>query len=378
MKHLNFLIKPASSACNLRCRYCFYADEASARRVPNFGVMSKETAGIVIKEAFSNIDPEGTITFSFQGGEPTLAGIDFYRFFIKQVSDVCPEGIRVHYAMQTNGCIIDEEWADFLAQNQVLVGISLDGTKEIHDMMRVDTNGKGSWNRGVRTFRLLQRHGVEVNLLCVVGRSAARRPRKIYHNLKKLGARYLQFIACLDPIGDVRGTEDWSLTPELYGRFLCDLFDAYYQDWKSGNYTSIRLFDDYVHLAMGMPSGTCATSGSCGAYYVIEADGGVYPCDFYALDEWKLGEFGKNTLQELQNSNRARTFYQDGKKKPEECKDCRWYRLCFGGCKRDWIQRNGQINNYLCPAFQSFFLYAESRIREMAQVELWNSISGYL
>lgn len=136
----------------------------------------------------------------------------------------------------------------------------------------------------------MQKHDVEVNLLCVVNRAVARSPQKVYASLKKLGVRHLQFIACLDPIEGERGAQPWALTPEAYGKFLCGLFDVYYRDWVNGDYTSVRLFDDYIHMAMGMPAGTCATSGSCGAYFVVEGDGTVYPCDFYCLDEWEMLE----------------------------------------------------------------------------------------
>lgn len=370
MKHLNFLIKPASSLCNMRCRYCFYADEASLRSQSSAGMMTREGADLLIREAFANLDPQGEITFSFQGGEPTLAGLDFFRHFMGQVEALCPRGVRVHYALQTNGLLLDADWADFLARHQVLVGISLDGTKDIHDGARLDASGKGTWNRVTAALHLLQQRGVQVNLLCVVGRAAARSPQKIYRNLKKLGVRHLQFIACLDPMQDERGGQPWSLTPQAYGRFLCELFDVYYQDWKDGDYTSIRLFDDYVHLAMGLPSGTCATSGSCGAYYVIEGDGSVYPCDFYALDEWKMGVIGQTPLAELAGCERARTFLQQGELKPDDCASCPWYRLCFGGCKRDWVRNGTRLENYLCPAFRTFFAYAVPRLSEMARAEL--------
>lgn len=370
MKHLNFLIKPASSLCNMRCRYCFYTDEASLRSQSSAGMMTREGADLLIREAFANVEPQGEITFSFQGGEPTLAGLDFFRYFIGQVEALCPRGVRVHYALQTNGLMLDADWADFLARHQVLVGISLDGTKDIHDGARLDASGKGTWNRVTAALRLLQQRGVQVNLLCVVGRNAARSPQKIYRSLKKLGVRHLQFIACLDPLQDERGGQPWSLTPQAYGRFLCELFDAYYQDWKNGDYTSVRLFDDYVHLAMGLPSGTCATSGSCGAYYVIEGDGSVYPCDFYALDEWKMGVIGQTPLAELAGCERARTFLQQGELKPDDCPSCPWYRLCFGGCKRDWVRKGPRLENYLCPAFRTFFAYAAPRLSEMARAEL--------
>ena len=203
----------------------------------------------------------------------------------------------------------------------------------------------------------------------MVNRAVARSPQKVYASLKKLGVRHLPFIACLDPIEGERGAQPWALTPEAYGKFLCGLFDVYYRDWVNGDYTSVRLFDDYIHMAMGMPAGTCATSGSCGAYFVVEGDGTVYPCDFYCLDEWKMGRIGEQSIPELANSEKARLFLQQGERKPDACAACRWYSLCHGGCKRDWVENDGKLENYSCPAFKEFFAYAESRILEIARAE---------
>ena len=369
MKNLNFLIKPASSLCNMRCRYCFYADEAAMRSFASAGKMTDETADALLRQAFGNAERGGQVTFSFQGGEPTVAGLDFFRRFMARAAESCPPGVRVNYALQTNGLVIDDEWAEFLAQNHVLVGVSIDGTRDIHDGARLDAAGKGTWARVTAALKTLQKHGAEVNVLCVVTRAAARSPQKIYEALKKLGVRHLQFIACLDPLEADRGLQPWSLTPQAYGRFLCGLFDIYYRDWQQGDYTSIRLFDDYVHLAMGLPSGTCATSGSCGAYFVIEGDGSVYPCDFYALDTWKLGTIGQQSLSEIASCERAQTFLSQGERKPDACAACQWFRLCQGGCKRDWGVQDGRLENYFCPAFQAFFAHAGDRIQEMADAE---------
>lgn len=369
MQNLNFLIKPASSQCNMRCRYCFYADEAAVRCGQSAAGMTRPEAETLIRSAFAAAEPGAQVSFSFQGGEPTLAGLDFFRFFMAKAAELRPARVHINYALQTNGLVLNDEWAEFLAANQVLVGISLDGTKELHDNTRLDAKGKGTWNRVTAALHVLQKHDVEVNLLCVVNRAVARSPQKVYASLKKLGVRHLQFIACLDPIEGERGAQPWALTPETYGKFLCGLFDVYYRDWVNGDYTSVRLFDDYIHMAMGMPAGTCATSGSCGAYFVVEGDGTVYPCDFYCLDEWKMGRIGEQSIPELANSEKACLFLQQGERKPDACADCRWYSLCHGGCKRDWVENDGKLENYSCLAFKEFFAYAESRILEIARAE---------
>lgn len=376
VKILNFLIKPASSMCNMQCKYCFYDDVAKNRSASNLGMMTAETAHTLILSAYGTVGKGGSIGFAFQGGEPTLAGLDFYRDFTAFAREHRPRGIHVAYSIQTNGLGLNEEWAVFLKENHFLTGVSIDGDKALHDENRVDPRGKGTYHLAAKGVSLLLRHGVEVNLLCVVTKQLSRRPQKVYQALKKLGAGFLQFIPCLDPLEAERGSAFFSLDPESYGEFLCGLFDLWYQDWEKGNYTSIRLFDDYIHLAMGMPAGTCATSGSCGSYFVVEGDGSLYPCDFYVLDQWKLGMIGKTDLKDAADCGKAREFLREGLERPEECSSCRWLSLCNGGCKRDWQQKDGRRKNYYCAAFQKFFDYAEERIGIVAQKELLVTIHG--
>lgn len=370
MRNISILVKPASSLCNMRCRYCFYTDEAENRSIPNTGIMNEDISKLLIRSAFDAVGENGQISFAFQGGEPTLAGMDYFRHFVHMVSKMNHKRIPIHYALQTNGLDLNAEWAAFFVENKFLVGISLDGDKTLHDEFRVDRAAKGTWARIVKKIDLMLRSGVDVNLLCVVTRRTAKNAVKVYHALKKTGVLYLQFIPCLDPIGETRGSMPYSLLPDDYGTFLCSLFDAWYLDWLGGHYTSIRLFDDYVHLAMGLPAGTCATSGSCGAYYVVESDGSVYPCDFYSLDEWKLGNIRQTSLQELERYDLAENFIKESLRRPEECNSCSWKMLCFGGCKRDWVtDPSGVSRNYYCRAFQKLFSYAASRIYKIAKEE---------
>ena len=369
MKQISFLIKPASSLCNLRCRYCFYADVAENREVANLGLMSAGTAEALIRAAFQEAEPEDLVSFAFQGGEPTVAGLEYFRQFTATVDELRPRRVGVTYSIQTNGLAVDEQWADFFRERGFLVGFSVDGDKSLHDRLRPDARGEGTYDRAVKTVRLLRERGVEVNLLCVVTGSCARHPRQVYAALKGLGVGYLQFIPCLDPLGEERGKAPHSLRPKDYGGFLCGLFDLWYRDWEQGQYVSVRLFDDYVHLAMGLPAGTCATAGSCGSYFVAEGDGSLYPCDFYVLDQWRLGRVGEAPLKELAESGRAKAFLDEGARKPDDCGRCRWFSLCNGGCKRDWCEENGGLKNYYCPSFRQFFEYAAPRLRNIARLE---------
>lgn len=372
MPDVSLLIKPASSLCDMRCRYCFYDDVSSLRTAKNYGVMDRETSAQLIRSAFNAAGKTGHISFAFQGGEPTAAGIGYFREFLELESQYARPGVAVDHAIQTNGLSLDKEWVELFRTHRFLVGLSLDGTKDLHDLHRLDAKGKGTWNRVTRTVGLLQRTGVEFNFLCVVTGQCARHPQKVYQSLKKLGGQYLQFIPCLDPMEEVRGTAPYSLSPDAYGKFLCGLFDVWYADWRSGQYVSVRLFDDYVHLMMGQPSGSCSTSRGCGHYLVAEGDGSLYPCDFYVLDCWRLGTLDDCSITQVAESGTAQEFRAKGNCLPDKCADCRWLALCNGGCQRDWVAQDGKVENYYCSAFRTFFDYATPRLTEIARAELMN------
>ena len=364
MRSMTFLIKPASSLCDMRCRYCFYHDISDIREVKSMGIMSEATAQALIRAAFAAVEPGGFVQFTFQGGEPTLAGLDFFRRFLELEAQSRPRDVRVGHAIQTNGLHINAQWAAFLKQHDFLVGVSIDANQAIHDAYRMDTAGKGTWERVTGALALLDSHGVESNILCVVSSAVAKNPQRVYASLRTLGDHPLQFIPCLDPMEAQRGGEKYSLKPEAYRKFLCGLFDCWYRDWKAGNYISIRTFDDYLRILMRMPPSTCAASGACGSYLVAEGDGSLYPCDFYVLDEWRIGSIHEMTVAEALASPVSVRFVREGALRPEECRNCPYFPICRGGCKRDWTQ---QRRNYYCASFKAFFAYALPRLQEMAR-----------
>lgn len=364
MKAVTFLVKPASGLCNLRCRYCFYHDISKDRTQRCGGIMTEETAEALIRAAFAEAGEQGFVQFTFQGGEPTLAGLEFFKKFLALEEKYRPRGLQTGHGIQTNGMVLDREWVQFLKENNFLVGLSLDGTQSVHDRYRVDAQGNGTWHRVCAALKLLEEAGVETNLLCVVTAQAAKHPQKVYASLRELGGHPLQFIPCLDPMESTRGDEAYSLTPEAYGRFLCSVFDLWYRDWKAGQYISIRLFDDYLRLLLGMAPGSCAASGRCGSYLVAESDGSLYPCDFYVLDAWKLGNIRDMTVAQALNCDLSKAFHAERLPLPEGCRGCKWLSLCRTGCKRDWTPHR---ENYYCPAFRQFFPYALPRLQEMAR-----------
>jgi len=352
------MIKPVSSTCNMRCRYCFYADVSASRAVKSYGVMSRETAENLVRRAFAYAD--GSVSFAFQGGEPTLAGVGFYRDFLALARRYNTRGLRVSYALQTNGYELSDELCDFFAENRFLLGVSLDGTREIHDALRVDAQGRGTYDRVTGNIERLRRHGVDYNILCVVTEPVARQARTCWDSLSP--HRYLQFIPCIDDFGGAK--QPFSLTAEAYGRFLIETFDAYEAAFRAGRPVSERRLDNYMMLLLGQMPEHCGMAGQCGLYFLAEADGGVYPCDFYVLDEWRLGCVDKAGLRRMACGERAQAFRRLSLKRPQRCAGCRYFGLCRGGCRRDrepWTDGEPAENRF-CESYRMFF---DTRLAQM-------------
>ena len=364
---LSFLIKPASSSCNMRCTYCFYADVAEQREIPNYGIMSEETAEVIIQRAFESAKHQ--VTFAFQGGEPTLAGLDFFRNWVQLTNQYNTKKLPISFAMQTNGIVIDQEWARFFRQNRFLVGISLDGPKEIHDHYRILADGKGSYKRVMQAITWLKREQVDFNILSVVNQTVAKHPTKVYNFFKKQGFQYLQFIPCLDDLGQAQGTNPLSVTSERYGQFLVQLFELWYRDWKAGEPVSIRMFDNILQILLTGQPESCDMNGHCTVNAVVEADGSVYPCDFYVTDPWKLGNLYESSLEELTKVPQAAAFVQESLHTDPTCETCPHYRVCRGGCKRHKEPKiNGHYQaNIFCSAYKQFYDATASRFVEVAQ-----------
>ncbi len=367
MGNVTFLVKPASGLCDMRCRYCFYEDVSDNRQVKSLGLMRTDTAEALIRAGFSYAGPGGSVHFLFQGGEPTLAGLAFYRDFLSAARAACPAGTDVSFAIQTNGQSLDRDWARSFRENGFLVGLSLDGTRTLHDRFRRDAAGDGTWARTVQALELLTDEGVETNLLCVVTGDAAKAPRQVWQSLRKLGDHPLQFIPCLDPLETPRGSMPWSLTPEAYGGFLKGLFDCWFQELSRGTYVSVRFFDDLLRLMAGMAPGSCAASGRCGGYLAVEADGSLYPCDFYVLDRWRIGSIREMTVSEALNSAVMERFLAEGAQRPAACGGCPYALLCRGGCRRDFTEGPAGRSNYYCPSLLAFFPYVLPRLRAAAR-----------
>lgn len=360
------LIKPVSGLCDMNCDYCFYRDEAEKRKQASYGFMSEETLKRLIKKAL--LQAQDSVCFAFQGGEPTLRGLPFFEKVVEFEKLFNKRNIKISNSIQTNGYGLDDAWCAFFREHQFLVGVSLDGNSFCHDAYRHGSSGEQTYERVRVSIELLKKHGVDYNILTVVNQKTAADIRNIYQLYKQEGWQYQQYIACLDPLEQPRGQKEYSLTPETYGKFLIELFELWYKDWKKGKQPSIRMFENYVMILMGHVPESCEQRGSCSIQGVIEADGSVFPCDFYALDEYCLGNINDCRLSDILDSDAGKRFVTESRIISEKCRKCEYYGLCRDGCRRNRMpDGEGGMINYFCESYRMFFEKAYPRLKEMAE-----------
>lgn len=331
MKHVSLLIKPSSALCNLKCTYCFYNDISSIREVKSYGFMSDSTMRSMIDNVYSNLNESDHLSLVFQGGEPTLVGLSFYKNLVNYVSSK-ESNVQVHYSIQTNGYTIDNEWAEFLSKNNFLVGLSIDGPITVHNSLRKTWAKEGTYNRVIESKELFEKYGVEYNVICVLSKTLANSVDDLIKFIENENIGYVQFIPCLEDM-NLEGSNDDYITPEIFGEFYNKMFKYWLQTLKSGKYISIKLFDDIFNLFARREITACGMVGNCQVQMVIEGDGSTYPCDFYVLDEYQLGNITNDDIYTLARSDNAQKFLRK-KEVKEYCKSCPYFRMCAGGCKR--------------------------------------------
>ena len=362
MPPLTLMLKPASSLCNLNCSYCFYKDVASNRQQASYGFMSTDTLHNILNKAFSYTTD--FIAIAFQGGEPTLIGLDFFETVTTLVQKYNITGLPVHYSIQTNGYKLNKVWASFFKKHNFLVGLSLDGNYETHNNYRIDIHKKGTLKEILKTVELFQEYHVDFNILTVVTDDIVTSIQEIYAFYKHNNFEYLQFIPCISPYKTEEKTE--YLSPLSYGKFLCDLFDLWFNDILNGRFVSIRQFENYLMLLKGYKPESCDMTGHCNLQYIIEANGNVYPCDFYVLDEYLLGNINTNNFQDLRTSPNAYQFLKDGETQHSACSSCQYQFLCRGGCRRYKMRSNSENPHFFCKSFILFFDYALPRLQHLS------------
>ncbi len=367
MEALSLLVKPSSGTCNMRCSYCFYADVTETREHKNRGMMSKETLEALIEKTLA--ETTKWVSFSWQGGEPLLMGLDFFKRAVELQHVHNRHGATIVNTIQTNGLLIDGGWASFFAENSFLVGLSLDATKELHDYARVDAAGAKTHERVLAAAETLTECGAEFNILTVLTGQVALEPERAYRFYKRHGFRFIQFIPCLDGLNEKHGSNQFSLSARVYGDFLCTVFDLWYKDFIEGDYYSIRAFDNWVRMLMGEAPDNCGMLGQCQPYPTVEADGSVYPCDFYVLDDYRLGDVLEGpSFEEMLTSSIAARFMAPSQLLDPTCASCGYHNICRGGCRRDRepLQEGRLSLNYYCEAYKRFFDHALPRMQDIA------------
>lgn len=355
------LMKPVSSKCNMHCDYCFYKDESSKREIFDYGFMTNETLEQIVKKAISAAKRE--CVFAYQGGEPTLAGLSFFEKSMEYQREYNRSGIKIQNVIQTNGYDLDEKWCQFFKENHFLVGISLDGIKSTHDKFRKSTQGEDTYFRILQGIELLKEYEVDFNILTVVNKETAGKIDRIYENFKKRGFLYQQYVACMEPLGETEQKNSYSIKADEYGKFLCRLFELWKIDIKNGREVYIRQFENWLSILKGGIPEACEHRGICGMQTIIEADGSVYPCDFFVLDEYKIGNILENSLEEIEQNRRNSSFIETSYNHSEACLNCEYFRLCRGNCNRYRIKGK----HIFCQGFQYFFKEKYDELLDMAK-----------
>ncbi len=367
MPDISVMVKPVSGLCNMRCSYCFYQDEVAHRAEGMLPCMEEATMKRVVKETLKFA--ENSCTYLFQGGEPALAGIPFYKKWLEYENRYNVNQVQIHHSIQTNGTLLDDPWYDFLEENHFLTGISLDGIQETHDIHRKDGKGSPTYANVLAAVEQCRRRGIDYNILTVVTNELASQAEAVYRFYKEQGFEYQQYIACLDPLDKKSGSCHGFLNPKRYGEFLITIFRLWKADFLRGTPPSIRLFENYLCMLLDMPIESCEQRGICGCQTVIESDGSVYPCDFYALDEYKIGNLMYEDMQTIEKMRRKKQFVETSCNHSDGCKCCKYFLLCRGGCRRHRdITNRKDGNNRFCTSYQMFFDACLSELLQLAEM----------
>jgi uncharacterized protein len=357
------LIKPTGPDCNLACRYCFYAGKTCL-----FGTgshrMSREVQEHLVKSYLNLRFPISA--FAWQGGEPTLMGLDFYKQLVAFQKRYGSPGQMVSNALQTNGILLDEPWCKFLAENHFLVGVSLDGPKELHDYYRLDHAGNGTWDRVMMGISNCRKYGVEFNILVLLNDKNVKHPDLLFDFFTSQNIQFLQFIQCVEKDPATGMPAEYSIAPEEYGDFLCRIFDR----WLDLGPTklSIRIFDSLLSYILGRGPTECTFGPYCSDYIVIEHNGDAFCCDFYVEQSARLGNIMETPIERLAASPVKREFAYAKAKLDNTCLICRYLDICRGGCPKDRRVMTGKTNvpSYFCAGYKKFFAHAMPKLRELA------------
>lgn len=385
----NVMVKPAGSLCNLDCAYCYYLDKSRFYE-SGTSVMTVELLERVIADAICSNEVD-EVTFEWHGGEPLTAGMAFYEKAL-EFQQKYAEGKKIHNSIQTNGTLITPRWAEFLGRNDFLVGISIDGPKDLHDSFRCDRGGHSSFDRVMTGLMFLHQAGVQFNTMTTVNKVSEGRGKDVYQFLRHIGSRYMQFMPVLEYVRYPEGmqpeipgrsvianpSEDgavlapWSVSAEGFGRFMCDIFD----EWVRADVGKcfVNLFDATLALWCGVQPGICVYAETCGGNLVVEHNGDVYSCDHFVYEKHRLGNIGTESFATMARSQAQVQFGLDKRNAlPPECRRCEVGFLCHGECPkhRFALSEDGKPGlNSLCEGYRLFYAHTEPYMQEMKRLLL--------
>lgn len=367
-KPMYIMLKPAGSLCNMRCQYCYYLEKGQMYKEDKNRVISDSMLETFIKNYIeSQTLPQ--VLFTWHGGETLMRPVSFYKRAL-ELQRYYAGGRQIDNCIQTNGTLITEEWCKFFKENNFLVGVSIDGPQEFHDEYRKMASGGPSFQKVMKGIQLLNKYGVEWNALAVVNDFNADYPLDFYHFFKEIGCHFIQFTPIVErkvsrpdgltlAPGMEEGGEllDFSVTPEQWGTFLCEIFDEWVRN-DVGDYY-IQLFDATLANWVGQVPGVCTMAEECGHAGVMEYNGDVYSCDHFVFPEHRLGNLGERSLYELMNSEKQKEFAKNKKKRlPQQCQECEFLFACHGECPKNRFVKDEYGNpglNYLCKGYKMFF-----------------------
>lgn len=362
--------KPVGPECNLRCNYCYYLEKKEL-----FGKAGHCRMDIPLLEQYILQHIEATtgetLFFSWHGGEPTLAGLGFYKTAVALQQKHLPPGKRLLNGIQTNGTLLDDDWCRFLARENFLVGISLDGPEEFHNLHRKDRLGKGSFTETLRGYHLLQQYGVTTEILCVVNAVNVRHPLNLYRFFRELGARYLTFLPLVErEPGSSAGVTAHSVPAEAFGRFLAEIFD----EWAEHDIgeVNIQIFEEALRTAFDQGHTLCIFKTECGGVPVVEHNGDVYSCDHYVNPAHRLGNLREYPLSHYLDSPRQKAFGTAKKTTlPRYCRECPVLGMCHGECPKNRFVTtpDGEPGlNYLCAGYKLFFTHCLPMVETLKEI----------
>jgi uncharacterized protein len=383
----HIIAKPIGPLCNLDCTYCFYLEKEDLYPGQKDFRMSDDILESFIRQKIEN-HRVPQVSFAWQGGEPTLLGVDFFRRVVA-LQNKYANGKKIDNALQTNGILLNDEWCDFFSENNFLVGLSIDGPEEIHNKYRINKSGKPTFNKVMNGIEVLKKNNVEFNTLTAVQRDNSNKPSEVYRFLKEIGSRFLQFIPIVERVQQSLGVlenklvstihphqsqvSNWSVDPLSLGNFLCVIFDEWVRE-DVGDYF-IQLFDVTLSAWLGMESSLCLFRETCGQAMAIEHNGDLYSCDHYVFPEYKLGNIMDDPLSSLIGSDFQSKFGQDKLDNlPQYCRDCQVRFACHGECPKHRFTEtpDGEAGlNYLCAGYKRFFTHVDPYMKFMAN-ELLN------